>query len=485
MPVFKCPLDRKRTLQLFNLIIILGVIALLITLGVYAYLGFFSRYWADDYCFSALVKNYGLIGGLKENYLSWSNRYTAFLLSAIGDQLGFMNVQFFPGMMIILLAAAITWNVKIILGRIHLSNSMLISILIGEIATFFILFEAPNLFQSLYWRSGMVSYFAPMVLFAVINASVLMQLEDQSLSSRQKWVWGIVSALSVFFAMGTSETFAAFLMGYLFVVGIFLLIRYKSIKKIPTFLYCIILAAFIGGVIIFVSPGNLVRMQYLHPAKDLLTFLSTSTINAVILMAQSARGLIIPNLIVFLIMFFLFYHLSAENKKIFENKQTILFFIGSFILTFWFLFCISAPTVYSMMAFPEPRALILSRAVVIVLIMSLGGFSGMASHVFMDHLVDKCLVSILIIGFLVTFYPLRAAIQTWITIPVAQKRAETWDARKVIIVNAVGKGENSIDLIPMNSVNGIFEITPDPAFWVNKCAADFYGLKTIRAIDRP
>jgi hypothetical protein len=120
-----------------------------------------------------------------------------------------------------------------------------------------------------------------------------------------------------------------------------------------------------------------------------------------------------------------------------------------------------------------------------VLIMSLGGFSGMASHVFMDRLVDTCLVSILLIGFLVTFYPLRAAIQTWITIPVAQKRAETWDARKLIIVNAVGKGENSIDLIPINSVNGIFEITPDPAFWVNKCAADFYGLKSIRAIDRP
>jgi hypothetical protein len=298
-------------------------------------------------------------------------------------------------------------------------------------------------------------------------------------------VGGIVLALSVFFAMGTSETFAALLTGYLFVVGIYLLFRHRSIKKIPTFFYCTVLTAFIGGIIILASPGNLVRMQYLHPAKDLITFLTTSIINAVILIAQSVRSLIIPNLIVFLIMFFLFYHLSTTSKKIFGNRDVILFFLGSIFVTFWFLFCISAPTVYSMMAFPEPRALILSRAVVIVLIMVLGGFSGMASHVFMDRFVDTCLVSILIIGFLVTFYPLRAAVQTWNTIPVAQKRAETWDARKKIISSAVEKGENSIDLIPMNSVNGIFEITPDPAFWVNRCAADFYGLKNIRAVDRP
>jgi hypothetical protein len=485
MPVFKCPLDRKKTLRFFNLVILLGVIALLITLGVYAYLGFFSRYWADDYCFSALVKNYGLIGGLKENYFTWSNRYTAFLLSAIGDQLGFINVQLYPGLMIILLTAVITWNVKIILSRIHLSNSILISILIGELAVFFILFEAPNLFQSLYWRSGMVSYFAPLVLFAVINALVLVQLGDQSITSGQKWGWGIVSALSVFFAMGTSETFAALLIGYLLVVGIYLLSRYKALKKIPIFFYCSLLAAFIGGVIILASPGNLVRMQYLHPAKDLITILTTSIINAVILMAQSVRGLVIPNLIVFLIMFFLLYHLSATSKKIIGNRDVILFFAGAIIITFWFLFCICAPTVYSMLAFLEPRALILSRAMVIVLIMILGGFSGMVSHALMDRLVDTCLVSILLIGFLVTFYPLRAAVQTWNTIPSVQQRAKTWDARKLIIAKAVEKGENSIDLIPMNSVNGILEITPDPAFWVNRCAADFYGLENIRAVDRP
>jgi hypothetical protein len=184
-------------------------------------------------------------------------------------------------------------------------------------------------------------------------------------------------------------------------------------------------------------------------------------------------------------MFFLFYHLSAAGKKIFENKDAIRFFVLSIFVTFWLLFCSCAPTVYSMMAFPEPRALILSRAVVIVLIMVLGGFSGMASHVYMDRFVDTCLVSILIIGLLVTIYPLRAAVLTWNTIPVAQKRAQTWDARKLIIAGAVEKGENLIDLIPMNSVNGIFEITPDPTFWVNRCASDFYGIKTIRALDKP
>jgi hypothetical protein len=485
MSVFKYPLNRKKTLRLFNLIVILGVIAFSVALVVYAYLGFFSCYWADDYCFSALVKNYGLIGGLKEHYLSWSNRYTAFLLSAIGDWLGSMNVQLYPGAMIFLLAAAITWNAKIIFGKLQLSNSIFVSIFVGELATFFILFEAPNLFQSLYWRSGMVSYFAPLVLFAVINALVLVQLDDQLSSSRLKWVWVFLSAVIVFFAMGTSETFAALFTGYLFLLGTYLLIRHNSIKKIPVFFYITLLTAFIGGVIILSSPGNLVRLQYLHPAKDLLTFLSSSMINAWVLMGQSIRGLSIPNLIIFLIMFFLFYHLSAGNQKNFRIRETILFFVICIILTFWLLFCICAPTVYSMMAFPETRALILSRAVVIVLIMILGGFSGMTSHVFMDRFVDTCLASILIMGLMITIYPLRAAIQTWNSIPAIQERAKNFDARKMIIAEAIENGEDYIEITSMNSVNGIFEITSDSTFWVNRCAADYYGIKSIRAIDRP
>lgn len=485
MSILKCPLDRKKTLRLFNAVIILGVAALSIALIVYIYLGFFSRYWADDYCFSALVRNNGFWGGLKEHYLSWSNRFTAYLLSGIGDWLGIQNVKIYPGLMILLLTAAITWNVKLILTKQRLTNSLLISIFMGEMATFFILLEAPNLFQSLYWRSGMISYFTPLIFLSVFNAMVITQLDNHPSHTKTNRMLAILSAVLIFFGMGTSETFAALLSGYLLLLSIYLLIRFKSLQKIPAFYYLSLLGALLGGLVILLAPGNQVRMQLLHPAGDFFTILRLSFVNAWVLLDQSIRGLFIPNLIIFLSIFFLFYHLSAESEHLLINKQLLFILVIIIFSAVWLLVCICTPTAYSMMAFPELRALILGRAVVIVMIMLLGGFAGLASHVFMDRIVDTCLVSILVLGILVTLYPLRTAIQNWQQVTPAQLRAEAWDAREIVIDQAVRNGKNYLELTPINSVNGISELTSDPTFWVNRCAANFYGINSLRAVDFP
>jgi hypothetical protein len=483
--VINCSLDRKKILRFFNAMIILGIASFSIALVVYIYLGFFSRYWADDYCFSALALNNGFWGGLKEHYLSWSNRFTAYLLSGFGDLMGIQNVRVYPGVMILLLIAALTWNVKLILTRLRLTNSLLLSIMVGEMATFFILLEAPNLFQSLYWRSGMVSYFSPLIFLSVINALVITQLRDYQLKMKTKWILAIFSAVLIFFGMGTSETFAALLSGYLLLLSIYLLIQFKSLQKIPAFFYLLLLGAFLGGLVILLAPGNQARMQYLNPASDLFTILRLSFMNAWVLLDQSVRGLFIPNLIIFLSIVFLFYQLSTESNYPLINEKTLFIVTGIIISAVWLLVCICAPTAYSMMAFPEPRAIILSRAVIIVMMMLLGGLAGLASHVFMERIVDTCLVSVFILGAMVTIYPIRTAIQNWQQVTPAQVRAEIWDTRKIIIDQALRDGKDYLELTPINSVNGIYELTSDPTFWVNRCAADYFGINSLKAVDHP
>lgn len=485
MPYFQCPLDRKKINQLFNLILILGIISLSIALAIYAYMGFFSRYWADDYCFSSLAKKFGLFNGLKQHYLTWSNRYTAFVLSVIGDWLGVLNIQLYPGTMILLLTAAITWNVKTFLEKFRLTNSILVHVFIGELAVFFILYEAPNLFQSLYWRSGMVSYFAPLLFLALINALILTQLNERILSPKKKRTFFIVSVAIVFFGMGLSETFASLLCGYLVAVGLFLLIKYQSIKNLPLFFYKILLTALIGGLIIIASPGNQTRMQYLSPATDLVMMLRLSLNNAWLILDQSVRGLILPNLFLFFIVFFLFFHLSAGEQRTNQRKEVICSIVLCFICTIWFLFCICIPTVYSMMSFPEPRALIIGRAIVILLLISLGGLWGVFIRMFMDKIVDACLLSVILMGLLVIIYPVRSTMKNLNDIPISRELAQRWDSRNAYILAAMDDGQEDIEITPMNSINGISEISSDPLDWVNRCAADFYGLKSIRAIDQP
>lgn len=485
MTLLKYTMRKNTYKKIFRIVLWIGIVIFTSVLMMYMFKGIFSRYWADDYCFSALAKNYGLWGGLKEHYFTWSNRYTAYLLSVMWDWLGVTSVQLYPAVMIFLLGAGLTWNVKLILQKLNLSNSILISFLIGEIAAFFILYEAPNLFQSLYWRSGMVSYFAPLVFFAFINVLILIQHGKQQGSLKLKWFFAILTAVVVFFAIGTSETFAALLCGYLLLLGIYLWVKNLSIKKIPPFFSLLLLAAIMGGLIIVLSPGNQVRMQSLHQADSIFTFLWLSFKNGLILMIQSVSGSILPNTMIFLIQSILFYNLSEKNIRTYNPKNMLLLILLLLICAFFLLVCICAPTVYSMMAFPEPRALILGRAVVIFMIMGLGVLSGLASHRYMERVTGTRLASIILLALLVTVYPLRALLLTWNTIPIAQERAKVWDARKELIEKAIVEGKDHLDLTPVNSVNGIYEITEDPAFWVNSCASDFYGIKSLRAIDKP
>ena len=483
MPIFKCPLDRQKSVRLFHVILFIGILLFSIALLVYMYKGFFSRYLADDYCFSSLIKENGFWGGLIQQYVSWSNRFSAYLLTAISELFGQNAIQFLPGLMILFLTISLVWNARIILKVLQFEDSWIVSLFLGEMVTFFILFEAPDLFQSLYWRSGMVSYFAPLVLFAVIQALLLIQFQDKNRLNINKGLLYGLTAILIFFAMGTSETYAALQIGYLLIVGVILGIRIKSLRRIPFLYYLSIFAAFIGSLIILIAPGNQVRLQYLNSTKDLFSVVSLSMTNSLLFIYQSFRGLPVPTLVSFFIAFFLFYHLSAQKNSDISGKQALLL-IGSILVCIIFLIaCLCSPTAYSMLAYPEQRSLILARMILVIATTLVGAISGVASHRFMDRIIDTCLVSILLIGFL-CLYPLRTAYQTWQQIPIVQERAIAWDVRQAEIFKAKNAGMMNIEIKPMNSIDGIYEITADPQFWVNQCAAGYYGVVSIQAVDK-
>ena len=219
MPLFTCPLERKKTENLFKMMILLGIIAFSLALSCYALTGFYSRYWADDYCFSALIRENGFWGGLQEHYTTWSNRYAAYLLVAISELFGSCAIQFLPAIAIITLVLSTAWNIRLLLNILAIPSSRWIPVLLGEMLVVFILYTAPNLFQSLFWRAGMVSYFAPLIFWALINALILIQVSTLK-QPKNFHLLTLITFVLILFSMGTSETFAAMLTGYIALVGI-------------------------------------------------------------------------------------------------------------------------------------------------------------------------------------------------------------------------------------------------------------------------
>ena len=69
-----------------------------ITLAVFAWHGFFSRYMADDYCHSGLLKAYGFWGAIQHHYLTFSNRYMILVVPFITDLFGVRGQSWLPAL---------------------------------------------------------------------------------------------------------------------------------------------------------------------------------------------------------------------------------------------------------------------------------------------------------------------------------------------------------------------------------------------------
>src|SRR4030042_2607391 len=130
--------------------------------------GFNSRYWADDYCFSGIFREYGFFGGLGFFYSSVSNRFSAFIFSAISELFGSWAIQVVSifGLLLIFCMTFLLLKRICLINDIKVTN---ISILfLSQVLFFFSLRLSPNIEQSVYWRSGLSHYFFPLFFILLI-----------------------------------------------------------------------------------------------------------------------------------------------------------------------------------------------------------------------------------------------------------------------------------------------------------------------------
>src|SRR5512147_2309126 len=91
------------TEQFFGWALSLGILTTFIALGLYGYLGTFSRYGSDDYCLSAFFLQDNLFNAMIQRYFLASSRYTNILFIGLVDKVfGWYNVAVLPALMIAL-----------------------------------------------------------------------------------------------------------------------------------------------------------------------------------------------------------------------------------------------------------------------------------------------------------------------------------------------------------------------------------------------
>ena len=211
--------------RLYKIILISGSIFFLIPNSFFAIQGFSIRYWADDYCFSGFIREYGFTHGLVEFYSTTSNRFSAFIFTGFSELFGENAIRVIPTLVIFFIGFIMYKIFDGILSKYYIEQSQEISVLFSQILLFFILYLAPNIHQSVYWRSGLSHYFLPIpvLLFLLLIIFFPRKTEKENLNKE------IFLLFTSFFIAGLSESYAALQMGLFGIALLFVLFMDKSI----------------------------------------------------------------------------------------------------------------------------------------------------------------------------------------------------------------------------------------------------------------
>jgi hypothetical protein len=478
-PRFRCPLDQRKTERLFRTVLILANLFFAIALSMYISRGLFSRYWADDYCFGTIFHEHGLFDGMRFFYQNVSNRFAAFFLVGLNELFGEAAIHFLPELMIMITVLIYMRVFQLLLQLIKFPQPWYIPLFLSQLMTYFMLWLAPNLFQSIFWRSGMVSYYAP-IPWLGLSAILLFS----GLLKGNTWLRSIGLAVAAFFSAGLSETFAALETGIwsVLMLGGLLFMTKKGRKPLLQGVLPALLGSLLAMAVMIISPGNSMRLATLEQASNPWQVIFLSLKYAASFSYHTLFGLPVPVLILFTTALILGYHLSGRAQLSLRNSDWRKIFAGSLLVGYLLLVCVAAPTAYGMLAYPEERAWMLGRFVTVFTLIVAGFSVGVLSHAWMDRIVDTCWMSIIIL-LLLSVYPLKGAWTEWQQLPQWQAVAQAWDERNTSIHVQAKAGEKSLTVQAFDSIGTVAELTDDPNYWVNVCAATYYGVDEIIAVE--
>ncbi|MGB8980834.1 MAG: DUF6056 family protein [Anaerolineales bacterium] len=451
---------------------------------VYAYLGTFSRYRGDDYCETLRLMTSGnFLQASVTRYFQRSGRYSTLFFVQLSEWFGDFGMVYLAAAVLLIWLIGLTWLMAE-LGKVSgLRWKIGLSCGLAALAIFLSLYRAPNPYQILFWRSGMVSYLAPLALLTYVAAFILHQVQVPLSRSRKLWSCLLIF-MGVFIAGGTSETIAALqiIILLLTLLGLYLWranLRQETLLLLGTALG----SALLSMLLMLISPGNFARMDVSTPPMPDWFSLGIETFTyAIQSIVDSFRVSPLPSILAFFMPFLLFYGLQnpflQASPDLAKKLRWLLFLIplGLLVVT-----AINfAPSAYAQ-AYPSARVRFPSFVILTLALMAAGALAGylLSQAKLPDSLLFRSLVlGVLILTFL---YPVWAATKLYDRAPRYRAEATAWDARDKFIRQAVTEGATDLVVTQLDTVAGVQEYKGDETFWVNSCAARYYGLHSLRA----
>ncbi len=448
----------------------------------FASLGIYSRYLADDYCNTMFVRHYSVLAPWIRYQTGPTGRYSNLALEGLSGLLGPHNIQILPIVMIIAWAVGLIWLIRAVKQLAGWQRSWWMDSFFAASLVFFAILQAPNRFQTFYWRAGMASHFAPLVYLTFFSAIFISQLYRAEARPPAFWV-GPVFLIAAFVGSGFSEPPDALLIVASGLALAAVWLWEKGSRRSPALAWLLwtLGGGFLALLVMLVSPGNAMRLA--TPPPGLATLISRTILYTAQFILDSLRTLPVPTLVSFAIPFLVIYIQYLGEPGLSPSRRRILgvIMIALPVLMYALIAASFAPSIYGQ-SYPEARARFAGRLMMTMAIMLEGGCFGLLLAQWKFAWQNAATIAGLILLAVLSIYPSRAI---WIIengeVRFYQQWSALWDLRESQILAQKAQGVQDLHLFPLISRDDIKEFDANPNFWVNRCAAEYYGVNSISA----
>ena len=436
------------------------VAALAMPLAVFAVIGSFARYTADDFCWAGVLRTQGFFKAQELWYVGYSPRYAFTLAVNLVELAGPAIVPALPLAAILVWVAVLTWT----FGQFDLRGWRALALAEAACVSTFV--AAPDLPQSLYWQTGMLTYTLPLIL-----ATALVGVLRRVWIRRRATAPSLAAAAAItFVAGGLSETYLIPQNVGLTLALILTLAAWRTVRgAAERSLVLHLSAALAGGVLalvaILIAPSTASRVGG-SPA-DL--WLASSAAIATAAFGVSRLVRFFPHAIALCV-------LMPGLVGFAAPRQTPRRWLGAVTAGVLVVvpFCYF-PSFYAQNGNPPARSLIVPDAVI-------AGYLIFSGYVLAGYVRDAWLTRtrpaavMLAVGI-----PLVIAALSLTQIAPAAARASERDATDAQIRAARAAGQLDVQVPALPRYLGENFVGPDPTDWFNGCVARFYDLRSIAA----
>ncbi len=453
-----------------------GVIAMTAALAIYAYLGFFSRYMADDYCLLVDLRFGDIFTNSWNKYFIKSNRFSNLFVLGFWELFP-QNTAFVPALHVILWVFGLYWLLNELNKTLNLKLPLPVVLLTAEALALFSFFTAPNVFQILYWRSGQVSYLTPIVMFTFMAAWLVNLVRKDKVNLPLAFVFGFIAL----FIGGLSETLGVLHISILSLAILCVFLFDKSPRRKPalTLLIALLIGALVALVVMFLAPANEVRINDENGSPPFTTVLLRTFEYAFLFLRISATTLPLP-IVGLLAISSLTTMLVLQNQPAvkFEARVYWLFLLIPLLL-YGLVFASFAPSAYGQ-SYPVERVRFPAHFMLTITLTAFGICAGyVLSYIkfpaFMRH-------AVVALAFVSLLYPIWMTRQPLATYEFRRLFALRWDEREQMIYDMKAEGQTELVIPGLDGYEGTKELDVRPFFWVNQCAARIYDVDSISAI---